>query len=410
MSSVAAIPAPSPAVSLLLALDGRRRAPSREQLGRVAREVEQVTAAPVELRVAGWRGNQIALLSAEDLPSESAGRMETPVAPLATGAIAGPESALLPLLREADRRDSAVVALVSPERFDDGAAWIRGLVQPIAEEGFEFVSPAYHRHPLDGALMTGLVYPLMRALFGHRLRQPLGGEASLALPLARRLLADADWKRDPAHAGSDAWLISKVLVSRARICQSWLGPWRAPAAHTENASQAIERVLRLVFREMERHVEHWQRMSGSAAVPQLGDGSAALPPHAEPATDKLLAAFHLGERELAPIWSLVLPPKSLLGLKRAAAAPAASFRIADELWARVIYDFAVAFFIKSLSSGSLLRSMAPLYLGWVASFADEVRGMNPAEIEARVERLCEVFEREKRYLVARWRWPESFVP
>ena len=403
--------APSPATSALLALDGRRSTPTREHAERIARQVErELRAFGVELCVAGWRGGEIALLSLDDLPKEDPGRVAAPVAPLATGAIAGPESALLPLLREADRRGAAVVALAALERFEEGGAFIEGLFLPIAEQGFDFVSPAYYRHPLDGALMTGLVYPLMRAVFGFRLRQPLGGEASIALPLARRLLDDADWRRDPAYAGSDAWLVSKVLVGRARICQSWLGPWRAPTPQPEAASHAVERVLRLVFREVERHVEHWQRVSGSAPVPQTGIGPPTPPTHAEPPPEKLIGAFQLGERELSPIWSLVLPPKTLFALKRAAAAAPSSFRIGDELWARIVYDFAVAHFLKVMEPGPLLRSLTPLYLGWVASFSNEVRSLDVSAAEARVEVLCEAFEREKRYLVARWRWPESFVP
>jgi hypothetical protein len=46
----------------------------------------------------------------------------------------------------------------------------------------------------------------------------------------------------------------------------------------------------------------------------------------------------------------------------------------------------------------------------VASFANELQGLDPAAAEERVERLCRAFESEKRYLVGRWRWPESFAP
>ncbi len=403
--------APSPVGSTLLALDGRRKTPTREQAERIARQVErELPRYGVALCVASWRGSEVALLAPDDLPKEDPGKVGAPVAPLATGAIAGPESALLPLLREADRRGAAVVALAAPERFEEGGAWIEGLFLPIVDQGFDFVSPAYYRHPLDGALMTGLVYPLMRAVFGSRLRQPLGGEAALGLALARRILDDADWRRDPAYAGSDAWLISKALAGGARICQSWLGPWRAPTPQAEAASHAVERVLRLVFREIERHVERWQRISGSVPVSQAGAGNTTPPAHVAPSPEKLIAAFQLGERELSPIWSLVLPPRTLFALKRAAAAAPASFRIGDELWARIVYDFAVAHFLKVMEPGPLLRSITPLYLGWVASFANELRAMDASEAEARVEVLCAAFEREKRYFVARWRWPESFVP
>ena len=58
----------------------------------------------------------------------------------------------------------------------------------------------------------------------------------------------------------------------------------------------------------------------------------------------------------------------------------------------------------------LLRSLTPLYLGWVAGFANEVAPLDAAEAEARVERLCLAFEDEKPYVIARWRWPDRFNP
>ena len=58
----------------------------------------------------------------------------------------------------------------------------------------------------------------------------------------------------------------------------------------------------------------------------------------------------------------------------------------------------------------LLRSMTSLYLGWVRGFVDDVRELDGEGTEARVEALCGWFEREKRYAIARWRWPDSFNP
>jgi len=54
----------------------------------------------------------------------------------------------------------------------------------------------------------------------------------------------------------------------------------------------------------------------------------------------------------------------------------------------------------------LLGALAPLYLGWLAAFVMKTR--DAAEVEARVEQLCLVFEAKKPYLIAGWRWPERF--
>ena len=56
----------------------------------------------------------------------------------------------------------------------------------------------------------------------------------------------------------------------------------------------------------------------------------------------------------------------------------------------------------------LLRSLTPLYSGWLASFARQMQGADATAVDERIERLCLAFETEKRYLISRWRWPERF--
>ncbi len=82
----------------------------------------------------------------------------------------------------------------------------------------------------------------------------------------------------------------------------------------------------------------------------------------------------------------------------------------DGLWARVVYDFALGHRQRVMDRGQLLRSLTPIYLGWLAGFVAECGGQGPEAVEARVERLCLAFEAEKPYLISRWRWPDRFNP
>jgi hypothetical protein len=74
----------------------------------------------------------------------------------------------------------------------------------------------------------------------------------------------------------------------------------------------------------------------------------------------------------------------------------------DDLWVRVICDFASAHRRNPIERGHLLRSLAPLYMARVASFVLEVHSLNAAEVEDRIERLCQCFEDQKPYLRALW--------
>jgi hypothetical protein len=259
-------------------------------------------------------------------------------------------------------------------------------------------------------LNTAIVYPMTRALFGRRLRQPTGWEAAISLGLARFLLAQPAWRRDPVYAGSSAWLVASVLAGPFRACQAWLGRWPGSAGQVEEASHALARIVGPLFHEMERHADRWQRLEGSESVPSFGQAGVL---NGEPLGVDLGAledGFRLGLRELEALWGLVLPPAALLALRRTAAAPAGQARVSDPLWARIVYDFAVAHSTRAVEPQQLLRSMTSLYLGWVRGFVDDVRELDGDGTEARAEALCGWFEREKRYAIARWRWPDSFNP
>jgi hypothetical protein len=129
-----------------------------------------------------------------------------------------------------------------------------------------------------------------------------------------------------------------------------------------------------------------------------------------PATGPLVDAFALGAQDLRRVWGPVLPPQALYALQRLPRDPPEGFRVPDRIWARIVYDFAVAWRVKAVDRAQLLRSMTPLYLGWVASYVNEVAPLDAGAAAERIERLCEVFEAEKPYLISRWRWPDRFAP
>ena len=122
----------------------------------------------------------------------------------------------------------------------------------------------------------------------------------------------------------------------------------------------------------------------------------------------MLEGFRLAYGNLVEIWSLVLPPQSLLGLKRLSITPPESFSMPDALWARIVYDFMLAYRLRTINRGHLLGAMTPIYLAWVASYI--LRSNAGADPEDLVEAVAAAFTAEKPYLVSRWRWPDRFNP
>ena len=287
--------------------------------------------------------------------------------------------------------------------------WIDWLARPVVEHAFDFVSPYYPRHPFEGALTKGLVYPLVRALYGVRLRQPAAAEFACSGRLIDHFLNEDLWERDGAQVGIDLWLATSAASGDFRLGEAALGI-RAHHARGEKAldlGTTIAQVVGSLFADLENRAGRWQRMRGSIPVQHFGTSPATAPPQSSSVdVERLIESYRLGYRELRDIWTWVLPPRTIVDLRKLVDGPPAQFRLDDELWARIVYDFALGYRLRVLPRDHLLRSLMPLYSGWLASFILQVRDLSAEAADQRVEDLAAAFEAQKPYLISRWRWPE----
>jgi hypothetical protein len=290
------------------------------------------------------------------------------------------------------------------------ADWITTLAKPVLHDGYDYAAPFYDRHPYDGALTKGLVYPLVRALYGFRLRQPAGREFACSAAMLDDYLVEDMWEWDGAQIGIDVWLTTAAVAGGFKVCETPLGL----RVHQSRGEVALDLGTRLgqvvgaVFADLENRVDAWQRVRGSKSVPVVGLAQPNVIAPLPIDVSRLIDAFRLGYRELRDIWSTVLPPKTIIELRRAAAAGDEHFRVPDAVWARIVYDFALGYHLRTLPPEHLLGSLTPLYLGWLASFILQAPNASAELADAVIERLALAFEAEKPYLVSRWRWPDRF--
>lgn len=319
----------------------------------------------------------------------------------------GRARALRAILAEAATRRARGCIVVDPRSaaLED---WIDGLVQPVIEDTADLVAPIYNRHPFTGALVHGLVYPMFRALYGARVRYPMWADFACSPRLIEAVASNPVWETGAGQIGIDLWLTATAVSEKFRVGEAALGAG-PPARARLDLGTTVSQVIGFVFTDMERRAPIWQRVRGSREVRRTGVVNAQPdPPDVDAAA--LIESFRLGSRELQGVWAEVLPPLAILQWRRLESVPLEAFRVDDALWARTVYDFAMGHRLRVMARDSLLRSLTPLYLGWLASFVMEARHLPPAEADARIERLCLVFETEKPYLISQWRWPERFKP
>jgi hypothetical protein len=276
--------------------------------------------------------------------------------------------------------------------------------------GFDLVAPCYTRQKMEGLLNRSVLAPLHRALYGQRLHNPMGPDFGLSGKLLQQVLRQDSARRRGWEGSTLASIASSAASGGFQVCEFHLGARTQRPTDWANLSSLLAEVLGAAFLEMEGRAAYWQGIRSSKALPEFGLSEAPSPDTGTVDIHGMLESFQLGTRNLQDVWGLILPPTSLLELRRLSRLPPDQFRLPDQLWVRIVYDFALGHRVQAISRDHLLRSLTPLYLGWIASYALEMQTAAPSEVDARLERLSKAYEDNKSYLVSRWRWPDRFNP
>jgi hypothetical protein len=290
-----------------------------------------------------------------------------------------------------------LTALMDPAAPGRAAA----LVEPVLKDGHGLVLPMYTRTRYEGTLTHALVVPLVRALWGRRLAHPMAEEFACSGEAAAAFLEAEAWETGLARQGLEFWLPVAAIQAGVVVSQAGVGQRPATDGPSAPLGATVGRVAGALFALAEQTESHWLEVRGSESVPASGpeppprEGGGPVDP------GRLLAGFRQGVRDLLEIWVRILAPDTLVDVL--ALADLDEIQFSDRLWARVVYDFLLAWRFRVAHRGHVAQSLAPLYLGRTASLILETRGKPATAVAAVGERLARGFEDEKAYLVDRWR-------
>lgn len=308
----------------------------------------------------------------------------------------------------AEKNQARAILMLGPESAGLSPAEIFTLANAVLANQTDLAVPCYALPPYAGLVNSAILYPLTRAIFASRVRFPLAADLGLSLRMAQWLATVAQRFTTPNQGETPIWPVNEATVAGFAMEQFPVSPQALPHTNRPDLNTILPFVTGPLFSDIEAKAAYWQRFR---PLPEpvralLNQNAAGTDTVMEIAP--MLQAFRLGFTNLQEIWSLVLPPASLLGLKRLSVTDAAAFRMPDALWARIVYDFLLAYRLRTLNRGHLLGALIPLYLAWVASHINiTASGIDP---ERHIEDLAAAFATEKAYMVSRWRWPDRFNP
>jgi glucosylglycerate synthase len=336
-----------------------------------------------------FHGARVALINAdggsEDGTPDRVRENATDI-PVAVGRYIGPPgkgSAFRAIFEGAVALDAKACAVVDSDLRSITPQWIERLAGPVLHGEADYVAPLYARHKHDGTITNSIAYPLTRALYGLRIRQPIGGEFGFHADLARAYLAQPVWDTDVARFGIDIFMTTNAVARHARVVQAFLGAKvHDPKDPAADLGPMFTQVVGTLFGLAREHETVWREVTGSRAVRVIGEIEPVEPEAIPVDPARLRAKYEAGAKEQRQIWDDVLT----------APVPKA---IGPDAWARIVFDFLAAALKRPGESERLARGLLPLYYARVAEFVDEARDMTTAQSEDIVEVGALAMEKEK---------------
>jgi hypothetical protein len=305
--------------------------------------------------------------------------------------------------------NAAAVLILGAEALSLSDFGLLGLADAVLAGKTDLALPRYKTGPHDALLSSALLYPLTNALFGTKVHLPLPLDIAFSPRMATRFTVAH--KPDAGTQGSSLlWPVSEAATFAFVVREVEAGERTLPQPTETDLNSLLAEIVGSLFNDIEAKASFWQRARPAIpARPNIQPTQVIT--EAEHLEDirEMAESFHNAYTNLQEIWSLVLPPQSLLGLKKVSRAPAEEFEMPPDLWARTVYDFVLAYHFRTINRGHLLGALTPIYLAWIASHLRRSAG-DAALAAFHVEETAAAFVLEKPYIVARWRWPDRFNP
>jgi glucosylglycerate synthase len=360
--------------------------------------------------------------------------------PAIVGAYVGPPgkgSAFRAIFQAATELGVRACAVVDSDLRSITPEWIERLLGPVLSGQADYVTPLYARHKHDGTITNTIAYPLTRALYGKRVRQPIGGEFGFSGDLARAFLdggalvpqerrprgrgahevehlgrarglapsEDEVWSTDVARFGIDIFMTTTALVSGARVAQAFLGAKvHDPKDPAADLAPMFRQVVGTAFRLAARNADLWRRVTSSADVPLVGDVRPVEPEEVRADAALLVRKLRAGAAEHGATWDEALSPTAADAVRRALGEDV-PHALAGDAWALVVYDLLAAAARRPYRTDAYVLSLVPLYFGRVAAFIADAHDMTTAASERLVEDQAAAFEERKGHL--RDVWPDA---
>ncbi|HKW19479.1 MAG TPA: hypothetical protein VJO35_18360 [Terriglobales bacterium] len=310
--------------------------------------------------------------------------------------------ALHTILAATDLLQARACAIISPESTTLEPEWVERLLRPVFREGRDLVLPVYRRHKFDGLLIRNLVYPMAKALYGCSVREPYPADFAFSGSLGSHFLAQDIWNQEQGRRGTELWMTLWAAIARCKLSQSFLGAKTRREDAPSDLVGAMRETAGTLFSSLSAYSSVWQSTPEAVQAPCSGCEAAISEEHSRLNRKRLHDMFCFGVKELDPVFLSILTSPTHDALKTLADLPEDKFSYAAELWARTVYEFAIAYQKAVIGRDHIVQALVPLFRGRAYTFLTDNRDASAEEVDRNIESLTHAFENEKPHLLELW--------
>ncbi|MDD5659343.1 MAG: glycosyltransferase, partial [Actinomycetota bacterium] len=318
----------------------------------------------------------------------------------------GKGSAIRTILEGSRMLDAKVCIICEADTKSVAPDWIYSLANPVLKLGYGFVAPYYIRNEHDATINNSLAYPLTRALYGLRIRQPIGGDFSFSNGVLQVFTRKKYWLEYPNinKFGVDIWMTTTALNEGFRVCQTVLGTKLHDANPKKEITPIFKQVVGTLFDLMKNYEYRWRDVVSSIQGFIMGDFKFVEAERLKSNYNELLQKFYNGLDANRSIWRAIFDENTYREFKEVLNSNSKeNIVLSIELWTKILYEFASVYnFVSAEEKEDVLDAMLPFYYLRSASFKREAELFSDEIADVVVEGNAGVFERLKWYLFNRW--------
>ncbi|HEY6738424.1 MAG TPA: hypothetical protein VI076_06195 [Actinopolymorphaceae bacterium] len=288
--------------------------------------------------------------------------------------------------------------------------WVSALLGPILEGSAWFTLPMSPQHKDVGDISRVLLTPLVAALYGPVVFRPLSGRTAYSGEAVAELLGpEHDWSGRVTQYGVEISIVTHAAAHSWPTAQPRIGQVLHPSRNFPSMAQMVGQVTQTLFRRIVDTSSAWLERS-ETYVPPVVPGTRVDGPLIAPPDPRGLGGIRAWIAQLwqenRPIYRRALSDETRVRLSHAIASAVKDDLpdFPDELWARVVYEFALAY--RRGVAGEVgeeafgLAMMAPL-LAQSVTFFCHASGFDSAADLLAAKRAA--FVAEKPRFVDQWR-------